>query len=99
VQKSSHLIHYADEFPLLRGDCEGYRQYAAPTHGQPVIQVHHSPQIFLFASSLLLHHFFIFPSASLTYHEQLTLYTTTLIDEHKVTLSYTPACPSLSYHD
>jgi hypothetical protein len=47
-----------------------------------------------FASSLL----FFFPSTLAPHHEQLTLDTTTLNDEYRVTLSFPLSCPSL-YHD
>jgi hypothetical protein len=49
--------------------------------------------------SLLLCFFtFFFPSTLTLYQERLTLYTATLTDEHRVTLSFSPSSPSLSHH-
>jgi hypothetical protein len=52
---------------------------------------------FFFASSLL---FFFFPPTLAPHYEQLTLNTTTLNDEYRVTLasSASCSCPSLTYH-
>jgi hypothetical protein len=41
---------------------------------------------------------FFFQSTLALHHERLTLYTTTLNDELRVTLSFSPSCPSLSRH-
>jgi hypothetical protein len=50
---------------------------------------------FFFASSSL---FFFFPSTLPPHHKRLALYTTTLNDECRATLSFSPSCPSYSNH-
>jgi hypothetical protein len=58
----------------------------------------------LFRQSFSLHPLcffitFFFPSALASCHWWLPFYTMTLSDEHRVTLSLLPSCPSLSYLD
>jgi hypothetical protein len=48
---------------------------------------------------LLLHHFFCFPSTLSPHYERLALYTSTMNDERRVSLSLSPSCPFVSYHD
>jgi hypothetical protein len=49
---------------------------------------------FFFASSSL----FFFPSTLTPLHGRIALYTTTLKDDRRVTLSFSPSCPSLPHH-
>jgi hypothetical protein len=57
------------------------------------------PSIRFFAPSLLLHHFYFFPSTIAPQHKPLALYATTLNDERMVTLPFSASRPSLAYHD
>jgi hypothetical protein len=50
---------------------------------------------FFFASSSL----YFFPSTLAPHHRILVLHTTALNDERRVTLSFSPSCSSLTYHD
>jgi hypothetical protein len=52
----------------------------------------------LFPSSLVLFHFFFFPSTLALHHERLDLYVLIFNDERMVTLRFS-TCPSLSHHD
>jgi hypothetical protein len=53
---------------------------------------------FFFASSLLLDHFF-YATYFAPQHERLDFYPTSFNVRRRVTLSFSPSCPSLSYHD
>jgi hypothetical protein len=58
------------------------------------------PKSLLPPSLLLLYLFitFIFSSTLALHHERLALYATTLNDERRATLFFSPSCPSLTYH-
>jgi hypothetical protein len=72
----------------------GTRWISNPASGYKGSFFRHSFYLFFFASSLL----FFFQSTLATHHDLFDLYTTSLNDERRVTLS-SSACPSLAYHD
>jgi hypothetical protein len=57
---------------------------------------HGNPFLCFFFASLSL---FILPSTLSLHHKRLTLYAMTLNAEHRVTVSFSPSCPSLPCHD